>query len=45
MSMIRFQLDGHDKAIKDLQSRVTILEAENILLKSQLAIGGVPSHS
>ena len=30
-------LDGHDKSIKDLQSRVTILETENILLKSQLA--------
>jgi hypothetical protein len=34
-------LDGHDKAIKNLQSRVTVLEAENILLESHLAKDGV----
>lgn len=36
-------LDGHEISIKRLQSRVTILEAENALLKAQLAQGGVPS--
>ncbi len=33
-------VDGHSKAIKDLQSRVTILEAENILLKSHTPCEG-----
>ena len=37
-------LDGHSKAIKDLQSRVTLLEAENELLRSQIE-GGVLFHT
>lgn len=37
-------IDGHTKAIKDLQSRVTLLEVENTLLKEQLAERGAISQ-
>ena len=38
-------LDWHTKAIKDLQSRVTLLEAENAMLKTQLTKGDVLCRS
>jgi len=42
---IKGLVDGHSKAIKDLQARVTLLEAENVLLKAQSTEGGVPFTS